>query len=161
MKTIFNSLKGISLSILAVTVVTTLSTSVQAAPWRTLPASVCQVYNPGDVKPGQVKYQSGYVKHTDVAGADRTTVYCPIKLDDNSPSTIGVWVNYKQADAVTCWLYSNHYDGYPSVSHSYSTPSGLKMSSYKTITTGHWWSVSALCELGNKDEIHSLNYKKL
>ena len=163
MKNMKINIKGITtslLSILAVATATTLINSVQAAPWKTLPPSVCQVHNPGDVKSGQVKYWSSGVTHANVTGGPSTTLfYCPIKVDDNAPNTVGVWLNYSEVDDVQCWLRTNHWTGYPKLEKAFVTPAGLHRTNYKEIHTGYWWSVHVQCRLGNQDEINSFNYK--
>ena len=164
MNTKIHAFKTTTLSALVVTstlLVATLSTNLQAAPWKTIPGSACQASLPGNLKPGQVEIWSEYIKHKDVAGGpSSTTVYCPIKMDDNSPQTIGVWVDYTKADTLSCRLYTNHWKGLPKTSVAFNTPNG-SVTSYKTITTGTWWSIQVLCRLGNGDKITAINYNAL
>lgn len=166
MKNTIHTLKTTALSIMAVasvTAVATLTTSVaHADTWKTLPPSVCQAEYPGNVVNGQLRYYSEYVRHYDVAGGPaQTIVYCPLKMDDNAPATLAVYVDYSKSDSMGCQLVANHYYGLPKTLKTFSVPTGVNKFTYNTIGTGSWWSSQVLCWLGHNDKLHALNYKAL
>lgn len=159
-----NKAKKIVLGVVSVLAVGILSSSVQAAPYKTIPPSACQASKAGDLKPGQLTIWSEFIRHTDVSGGSSSTnVYCPLIMHDNAPATIGVWINYSEVSAagMNCYVKTNHYSGLPKISINIPTPVGLKKSVYQTIDTGSWWSTGVDCSIKNGDKIHSLNFKAL